>query len=88
MELYVTISATEPNGGNVGIQASYWLTGGIMTVLGLAVARLLLGLLGGAALAAGAFLLKAALTVFLATVALFMVWLVLRMVRRQRARGG
>lgn len=70
----------------MGIQASYWLTGGIMTVLGLAVARLLLGFLGGVALAVAAFLLKAALMVFLVTVVLLTVWLVLRMARRRGAR--
>lgn len=70
----------------MGIQASYWLTGGIMTVLGLAVVRLLLGFLGGVALAVGAFLLKAALMVFLVTVVLLTVWLVLRMARRRGAR--
>lgn len=68
----------------MGIQASYWLTGGIMTVLGLAVARLLLGLLGGVALTVGAFLLKAAVMVVLVTVALLMAWLGLR---RARGRG-
>lgn len=69
----------------MGIQASYWLTGSILTVLGLAVARLLLGVLGGVALAVGAFLLKAAITVSLVMAVLMMTWLVLRMARRRRA---
>lgn len=71
----------------MGIQASYWLTGSILTVLGLAVARIILGFIGGVALAVGAFLLKAAMTVFLVTVVLLMVWLALRMARRRRARA-
>lgn len=69
---------------NVGIQASYWLTGGIMTVLGLALAKIILGLLGGVALSVGAFLLAAGAFLFKATLALLVVWLVVRLGRRRR----
>jgi hypothetical protein len=72
----------------VGIRASYWLTGGIMTVLGLALARFLSGVLGalalsalGLVLAVGAFLLKAVLVLLVA-------WLLLRMVRWRRREVG
>lgn len=65
---------------DVGIRASYWVTGGILTVLGLAVARILLGFLGGVALAVGAFLLKAGLVL----AAILVIALVLRAVRGRR----
>lgn len=71
----------------MGIQASYWLTGSIMTILGLAVARIILGFLGGVALVVGTFLMKAAITVFLVTLAVFGIWLVLRLARRRGARA-
>lgn len=68
----------------MGIRASYLLTGGIMTVLGLVLARFLTGILGALALsvlgfilAVGAFMLKAGL-------ALLVVWLLVRLARGRR----
>lgn len=68
----------------MGIRASYLLTGGIMTVLGLVLARFLSGILGALALsvlgfilAVGAFMLKAGLV-------LLVVWLLVRLARGRR----
>ena len=66
----------------MGIRASYWATGGILTVLGVALAQLILPLLAGMALAVGAFLLKAALVM----VAIMGVALALAVARRTRDR--
>ena len=63
----------------MGIRASYWVTGGILTVLGLAIGKVVLGFLAGVALAIGAVLLKVGLVVL----ALFVIWLMFR-----KARGG
>lgn len=86
MVLYLQMGSATGTEDNVGIQASYWLTGSIVAVLGAIVARIILGFLGGVALAVGTFLLKAAITVFLVTVVLLMIWLVLRFARRRGAR--
>lgn len=74
----------------MGIQGSYWATGGILAVLGLIVGRAILALLaplaawaGGLVLVAGAFLLKA----MLALAAVLALWAALRFARtRRRAR--
>jgi uncharacterized membrane protein YjgN (DUF898 family) len=64
----------------VGIRASYWATGGILAVLGLAIARVVIPLIVGMALAIGAFMLKAMLILF----AVLVIWMVLRTVRSRR----
>jgi hypothetical protein len=51
----------------VGIRGSYWLTGGIMTLLGVILARFLAGVLATVAASAGAFLLAAAAFLLKAT---------------------
>lgn len=68
----------------MGIRASYLATGGILTVLGLLLGRLLLGLLGGVLASLGAFLLAAGAFVLKAAVALLFLWAVLRLVRGRR----
>ncbi len=71
-------------GGTVGIRASYWATGGILTLLGLAVARIILGFLGGVAVSVGAALVAAGAFLFKAALILLALWLVLRLVRGRR----
>lgn len=71
----------------MGIRASYWATGGILTVLGLVLGRFLLGLLGGILGSAGAFLLAAGAFLLKATLALLVLWLAFRLVRRWRKTG-
>lgn len=68
----------------MGIRASYWVTGGILTVLGLAVGKVVLGFLTGVVLTVGAVLVK------LTLVALFVggLWLALRATRRRPEPGA
>lgn len=68
----------------MGIRASYWLTGGILTVLGLALGKILLGFLAAIALTVGAVLLKAVIVVTV----LFAIWLALRLARGRRPEAG
>lgn len=68
----------------MGIRASYWLTGGIMTVVGVALAQLITGFLGAVAVSIGGFLLAAALFMFKAALLLIAIWVVVRLARRRR----
>lgn len=68
----------------MGIRASYWATGGILALIGVAVARLVLGFVGPIALAVGAFLLKAALVGMVLLVLGLIAGLVVFAVRRRR----
>ena len=68
----------------MGIRASYWATGGILTVLGLALAQLLLPVLAGILLAVGAFVLKAGLVLVAILGGLLVLTLVRRSARRRR----
>jgi membrane protein implicated in regulation of membrane protease activity len=70
----------------MGMRASYLATGGILTVLGLILGRFLLGLLGGLAASVGGILLAAGAFLVKATVALLILWLVLRFARDWRSR--
>lgn len=64
----------------MGIRASYWLTGGILTVLGLALAKVVLGFFGALVVTVGAVVLK----VGLIALVLVAIWLFLRLARRRR----
>ena len=68
----------------MGVRGSYWLTGGIMTVAGLILARLLAGVLGTIAATAGAFVLAAAALLLKAAIILVMVSLAVFLIRRRR----
>ncbi len=70
----------------MGIRASYLMTGGIMTLLGLALARFLTGLLGPLAVSAVAFLIGAVAFLLKAALVLMAVLLVVFLVRRRRRR--
>ena len=72
--------ATE--GDDVGIRASYWATGGILTLLGLALGKMLLALLAPLVLGLGLFLLKAGAVL----VAAMVIGLVLMAAARRRRR--
>lgn len=67
----------------MGIRASYWATGGILTLLGLALGRIILGALGGVAVSVGGFLLTVGAFLFKAALILLAVWLVMRVMRRR-----
>lgn len=69
----------------MGIQASYWATGGIMTVLALIVGRWVLGVLGAVALGAGGLLLAALAFLVKVTLLLLAGWVLVWLVRRSRA---
>jgi uncharacterized membrane protein YhaH (DUF805 family) len=71
----------------MGVRASYWMTGGILTLLGLVLARLLAGVLATITAAAGGFLLAAAAFLFKAFMLVGAVWLVLRVAKRRRRPG-
>ena len=71
----------------MGVRASYWMTGGILTLLGLVLARLLAGVLATITAAAGGFLLTAAAFLFKAFMLVGAVWLVVRILKRRRRPG-
>ena len=70
----------------MGIRASYWVTGGIMTVLGVALANVILGFLGAAAVTVGGVLMGVLAFFFKAALVLLAVWVVARLVRGRRRR--
>lgn len=72
----------------MGIRASYWATGGILTVLGLALARFLFPLLAGFVVAVGALLLKAVLVLVAALLAVLVIALARSAARRRRRRAA
>lgn len=68
----------------MSIRASYWVTGGILAVLGLAVGKAILAFLAGIVVAVGAVLVKA--VVIIALVAA--IWLVVRAARGRRGEAS
>jgi hypothetical protein len=71
-------------GDHVGIQASYWATGGIMTVMALIVGRWVLGLLGAAAVGLGGLLLATMAFLLKAALVLMAVGVLVLVIRRRR----
>lgn len=72
----------------MGIRASYWATGGILTVLGMGLAQLLLPALASAILAVAAFLLKATLVLVVVLGVVLAAALARRSARRHRRAAG